>query len=208
MKLLQIRTGSIQEYRSSRTAWTSAIRKMPFGGSVTVSVLGIEGDDQADKVNHGGADKAILCYAREHYERWSQELGSSAPLEGTLGENFELGGATEEVVCIGDIFQIAGAVMQISQPREPCWKPAQLHGLPHLTSHILKTGRTGWYLRVLQGGTVRAPADTNLLERPHPLWTVARATRVMHFEKDASLRADLAHLEGLSPAWKDALSRK
>ena len=73
---------------------------------------------------------------------------------------------------------------------------------------ILKSGRTGWYLRVLQGGTVRAPADTNLLERPHPLWTVARATRVVHFEKDASLRADLAHLEGLSPAWKDALSRK
>ena len=208
--LLQIRVGSVQEYSEARISggsdtWTSAIRKSPIAGSVTVTSLGIEGDEHADTLNHGGPDKAILCYAREHYASWSQELGPNAPPPGTLGENFEIGGASEDEICIGDTFEVAAIVVQVSQPRQPCWKPALLHDFAQLTAQILKTGRTGWYLRVLQGGIVNAPAPVRLLERPHPDWTVARATRVMHFQKDAGLRAELAGVPALSTAWKAKL---
>jgi MOSC domain-containing protein YiiM len=213
--LLRIRTGRVQEYSDAPAAsetrftasekWASAISKNPVEGTVTITPLGIEGDEHADLQHHGGPEKAILCYSREHYASWSQELGPIAPPPGTLGENFEIGGTSEDEICIGDTFEIGGIVVQLSQPRQPCWKPARLHKLAQLTAQILKTGRTGWYLRVLQGGSVAAPAPIHLIERPHPEWTVAHATRVMHFEKDARLRADLAEVEALSAAWKAAL---
>jgi len=206
MTLLQIRAGRVQEYSDSRLGmWTSGINKGPVSGAATVTALGVEGDEHADLVNHGGLDKAILCYAREHYTKWSEELGTGAPPAGTLGENFEIGDANEESVCIGDIFQIGSAVAQISQPRQPCWKPALLHSLPQLPAQILKTGRTGWYVRVLQEGVVDAPAPILLIERPHPKWTVARATRVMHFDKDTHTQAELAGVDALSAAWKTEL---
>jgi MOSC domain-containing protein YiiM len=208
MTLLQMRAGRVRVYPGTSggtETWTSAIDKQPVSGSVTITPLGIDGDEHGDPVNHGGPDKAILCYAREHYAKWSEELGAVAPPPGTLGENFEIGGRNEEEVCIGDIFQLDGVMLQISQPRQPCWKPGRLHRVAQLAARILKTGRTGWYLRILQGGIVTAPAPLHLLERPHPEWTVARATRVMHFEKDPAVLAELAGVGALSAAWKAAL---
>jgi MOSC domain-containing protein YiiM len=206
--LVQVRVGRVRKYAAdprSGEEWTSAIGKMPVSGPVVVSDMGIDGDQQADRINHGGLDKAILCYPREHYAKWAGALGSDAPETGTLGENFEIEGASEKDVCVGDVFQIGGVMVQISQPRQPCWKPAMLHGLPNLTALILKTGRTGWYLRVLQGGSLVAPQPLLLRERPHAEWNVARATRVMHFERDPAMRADLAGLTALSESWKSAL---
>lgn len=105
-------------------------------------------------------------------------------------------------MCIGDTFEAGEVLLQVSQPRQPCWKPAMLHGLPSLTARLLKSGRTGWYLRVLRGGSLSAPEQVRLAERLFPDWTVARATKVMHFEKKTELRRELARLETLSEAWK------
>lgn len=210
--LLQVRVGSIQDHAVPKNvmrkvdSWKSGIRKLPLEGSVIVSPQGLDGDQQADLVNHGGKDKAILCYPREHYARWSIEFGVKAPAQGTLGENFELSGVTEDDVCVGDIFQVGEVLLQLSQPRQPCWKPAQFHGLSQLTARILKSGRTGWYLRVLTGGMLTAPDQLELVERPVPDWTVTRATQVMHFSKDPLLRRELATVEELSDAWKIDLS--
>jgi MOSC domain-containing protein YiiM len=206
MRVLRVRVGGVREYSSGE--WSSAIAKRPVHGGAAISLEGIAGDEQADRVNHGGADKAILCYAREHYLHWQSDLGDAAPQPGTLGENFETEGITEETACIGDIFRVGSAEVQISQPRQPCWKPARLHGLPRLTAQILTSGRTGWYLRVLAAGTVAAPETIHLAARPHPEWTVARANRVMHFEKHPALRAELAALEALSAAWRRELEHK
>lgn len=212
--LLQIRVGIVVEHAVPKEVarkfdtWKSGIRKAPATGPVLVTASGLDGDEQADLIHHGGNDKAILCYPRAHYEFWLAEFGEKAPGEGTLGENFELSGVSEEDVCIGDVFQFGEVQVQISQPRQPCWKPAQLHGLPHLTARILNTGRTGWYLRVLRGGMLAAPETAQLVERPCPEWSVARATRVMHFEKDAQLRGALGAVEPLSNAWKNDLRAK
>ena len=84
-----------------------------------VTKMGIAGDQQSDPVNHGGVDKAILCYAREHYTLWSHELGTKAPALGALGENFEIGEAVEEEVCIGDIVQVGEVILPISPPLAP-----------------------------------------------------------------------------------------
>jgi len=204
-ELLRIRVGRVREYPGAGGVWTSAIGKEVVESAVAVCATGIVGDEQADPVNHGGVDKAVLCYAREHYLRWSAELGGDAPEEGTLGENFEVGEMEEDGVCVGDVFRVGGVTVQVSQPRQPCWKPAALHGMPQLTAQILKSGRTGWYLRVLEGGALAAPEAFVLLERPHPEWTVARATRVMHFEKDVGLRLELARVGALSAAWRESL---
>ena len=204
MTILRIRAGKVRSYAD----WTSAIEKSPVGGGVHVHEEGLEGDEQADRVNHGGPDKAILCYARFHYDSWAHDLGASAPAQGTLGENLEVEGTSEESVCIGDTFQIGDVVLQISQPRQPCWKPAALHGMRNLTARILKTGRTGWYFRVVQTGTLQAPSTAQLVARPHPEWSVARATQVMHFVKDPMQRAELGGLAALSESWKSALADK
>lgn len=202
--LLQIRSGRARVYPGAEP-WSSAIAKDPVLGEVSISLSGVADDEQADRVNHGGPDKAILCYPREHYAFWSQELAAAAPLPGTLGENFESTGAAEEDVCVGDIIQVGGILVQISQPRQPCWKPARLHNLPLLTARILKSGRTGWYLRVLQPGPLAAPEPLLLVDRPHPQWTVARATRVRHFETDPAPRVELASLAALSEVWRSAV---
>lgn len=206
MNILRIRTGAVRQYRSGE--WTSAIAKLPIAGEATVTVRGIVGDEQADLVHHGGPDKAILCYPREHFKHWQSAFGDGAPLPGTLGENFETEGVTEDAVCIGDIFRIGGVEVEVSQPRQPCWKPARLHGLPHLTASILETGRTGWYLRVLTPGSLTAPEPLRLLARPNPQWTVARATHVRHFDKTPVLRAELAAIASLSQSWRDALAAR
>lgn len=213
MKILRIRTGRVRtrlatDAQGNPGSWTSAIEKEPVTGPVLLTTLGIEGDEQADHKNHGGPDKAILCYPREHYAKWAVEPETGAVGEGTLGENLEIGGATEAVVCVGDVFRCGEVEVAISQPRQPCWKPAQLHRLPDLTALILRSGRTGWYVRVLIGGSLRATEELDLVKRPNPGWTVARATQVMHFERDPALRAELAALPGLSESWRRALLEK
>lgn len=187
-------------------SWTTAIGKLPIAGPVMVGREGLAGDEQADRIHHGGPDKAVLCYPRAHYANWSAELGAGAIQEGTLGENLELGDATEADVCVGDRLQCGNVIFEISQPRQPCWKPARFHSRPDLTALILKTGRTGWYVRVAQSGAIEAPAELQLIERPNPDWTVARATYVMHFEKGIPLRRELMALPALSAEWKRELA--
>lgn len=210
MRIERVRLGRVREYQRPDGVWTSAIGKEPVDSAVWADGLGLRGDQQADRVNHGGVDKAILCYCRAHYAAWRAEYGERAPAEGSLGENLEITGLDEDSVCVGDRFECGegGAVLEVSQPRQPCWKPALLHGLPDLTARILRTGRTGWYVRVWRTGEVSAPVAVRLKERPHPEWTIARATEVMHFSKDPVMWRALAELPELSLAWREELRAK
>lgn len=196
-----MRAGRVRDFGT----WTSAIGKTPVTGPVSLGAEGLTGDQQADRVHHGGPDKAVLCYPRAHYEAWQLEYGENAPAPGTLGENFEVEGLAEPTACIGDIYAVGDALVQISQPRQPCWKPATFHALPNLTARILKSGRTGWYLRVLRGGSLEVPLEAVLVERPHPAWTVQRASEVMHFGKDPLVRRELGSLVELAGAWREKL---
>ncbi len=183
--------------------WTTGFYKMPVAGPVRVGPLGIEGDAVADTVNHGGADKAILCYAASHYESWNAEHPELAMGPGALAENLTISGARETDVCIGDTYQVGSCQLQISQPRQPCWKIARRWGVKTLTKEVTQTGRTGWYVRVLQSGQLHVGDEYKLLQRPKPDWTVARANDVM-FGRIADRLAvfELMNLSELAEAWR------
>lgn len=188
--------------------WTTAIFKRPVDGPVTVRPNGLAGDRQADAVNHGGPDKAICVYPASHYPSWRGDLRQAlngADFDcGAFGENVTVQGLTEDDVCVGDIYGIGPeVVVQVSQPRQPCWKLARKWQIKNLTALAIATGRTGWYFRVLNDGTVR-PSDTlTLRERRHPAWTISAANRVMH-HREGNTHA-LARLEELSDSWKVTL---
>jgi MOSC domain-containing protein YiiM len=167
----------------------------------------LDGDGQADLVNHGGPDKAVLCYAASHYPDWRAELGKPDLPHGAFGENFTIDGLTEDVVCVGDTYRLGDALVQVSQPRQPCWKLAWRWRLKELTALVEQSGRTGWYIRVLEEGEVRPGLTLTLLDRPYPAWTVTRASRVMRTRRrDPVAAGELAACELLAESWREHLA--
>lgn len=185
--------------------WVSAIIKERVDGPAFLSKTNLAGDKQGNPAVHGGPDKAVLGYGAGHYPLWLADLGIEMP-HGAFGENMTIEGLDEETVCIGDVYQIGDAVVQVSSPRSPCWKIARRWGIKTLTATVDKTGRTGWYHRVLTEGNIQAGDEVKLLERPTPDWTVMRATRVMqNRRRDIATATELARLPALADAWKQAI---
>lgn len=122
--------------------------------TIRVGPRNIEGDGQADLRNHGGIDKAVYCYPAEHRPYWQAELGYAAD-EAPFGENLSTSGITEEEARIGDIWRWGTVVMQISQPRWPCYKLVLHSGHADMIRRFVGSGRSGWYLRVLEPGIAR-----------------------------------------------------
>jgi MOSC domain-containing protein YiiM len=191
------------------SAWFSGFCKDAAAGPVALRWTNLDGDEQADLVYHGGVDKAVCCYPAAHYGPWRRELALPEMIHGSFGENFTIDGLAEPDVCIGDVWRVGSAVVQVSQPRQPCWKLARRWKIKTLTLQVQQTGRTGWYFRVLTEGVVAAGEPLALDARPHPDWTIARANRVMHVDKsDLAAAAELAVLPSLSSSWKAALTNR
>jgi MOSC domain-containing protein YiiM len=213
--IVSIQTGKAAAYRHPNQAdgngreWTTAFFKTLVDGPVRVASLGVAGDEQADRENHGGPDKAVLAYSADHYPYWREHLSLADMPHGGFGENLTIGGLTEETVCIGDTWRAGEVCFQVTQPRQPCWKMSRRWNLPDLAKQVVVNGKSGWYLRVLQEGELQADAAIELVSRPHPTWSVARASRVMHHEKhDMALAAELVSLPELSAAWREALTAR
>jgi MOSC domain-containing protein YiiM len=187
--------------------WTTGFYKMPCEGRREVSELGIEEDGQADLVNHGGVDKAVCVYPTEHYEGWSSSLGLELSL-GAFGENLSVEGMVEQDVRIGAVFACGDLLLEVSQPRQPCWKLARRWRVKDLAAQVERTGRTGWYFRVLKPGAL-GPGDVLTQIFAGSAWSVAEANRVMHQEKeDWRLAAELAQCPQLSLSWQTTLKRR
>ena len=188
--------------------WTSGIFKETISGKVFVSSTGIDGDGQADLKVHGGVDKAINVYPADHFDYWRGHIGIDFP-NGAFGENFTTIGGIEDDDCIGDIYVCGDVRLEVTQPREPCWKLARKWKLKDLSARVEKTGRTGWYFRVLQEGYLEAPFELVLSERPYPQWTLTKANEIMHHRKENwEAAASLSVCPALSAIWKEALARR
>ena len=175
-QVLSIQIGQIQEFAVAgdpADSWTSAIRKSKVSETVHVGQTGIAGDEQADLVNHGGSDKAVLAYASKHYETWNAEFADMNFEAGGFGENLTVADIDESTCCIGDTFYIGDCLLQISQPRQPCWKLSGRWNLPKLAVLVQQNGRTGWYYRVLKEGVIEAGMNIVLVDRPYPEFSVA-----------------------------------
>jgi MOSC domain-containing protein YiiM len=215
MKLLTLHRGRVTDIPATGTAdwwdkpWRTGFLKQPHSGSLQLGLTGLEGDEQADLINHGGMDKAVCVYPAEHYEHWRDALSLPDLPHGAFGENFTTQGCTEAVVCIGDVFHLGTAVVQISQPRQPCWKLARRWKIKDLSAQVERTGRTGWYFRVLTPGCVSAVETAALQHRPHPEWPVSLANEIMHHRKeDLPAAAALAACAALSASWRSSLAAR
>lgn len=205
VRIAGLQAGLPRRLHDAQGEWRTAVGKLPIR-SAHIGAAGLAGDAVADTVNHGGPDKAVLAYAAAHYPVWIQEAGRPLPF-GAFGENLTLENADETSVCIGDIWAAGAARLQITQAREPCYKPGRYWDLPQLLDRMIATRRTGWYLRVLAPGAVAAGAEMVLLDRPAADWPVARAYAVFTARKTAPRPAALlAACPGLSARWRQRLN--
>lgn len=187
--------------------WESGMFKNAVHDKKWLSKTGLEGDEVADKKNHGGPEKAIFAYPTKHYQYWKEELQIPIGI-GAMGENIAVT-QDEDSICIGDVYQFGDAIIQVSQPRRPCWKPARRFRVIDFSLRIQNTGRTGWYFRVLQEGFVQEKQELSLIERPYPNWTIATCNEVMYRKKDdLDLARQLASCKFLAPNWKESIEKR
>ena len=184
----------------------SAISKAPHSGRVSITRLGIVGDEHADTVHHGGPDKALHHYPFDHYARWRQELDHvDLNAVGTFGENISTLGFAEDDVCIGDRFRFGSVLVEVSQARKPCWKQGDRLNWAALPKLMIAEGRSGWYYRVIEEGEAEVGDTLNLVERPLTDWTVRRVFDLIvagrHPQDKAAFRA-LADMDVLFDGWR------
>ncbi|MNO43352.1 6-N-hydroxylaminopurine resistance protein [compost metagenome] len=201
-------TGTAQPF--TRPGSRSGIDKQPRAGVLEVTLLGVEGDEQGDLRVHGGIEKAIHHYPREHYPTWQAELGEHPLLSkpGAFGENFSSVGWREADVCLGDRIRVGTALLEVSQGRMPCWKLNDRFDVAQMALRVQQSGRTGWYYRVLEAGQVQAGDTLQVVERQYAEWSVARLSAVLF---DKRLEPELLHeclALPLVPSWRKTLERR
>jgi len=185
--------------------FTTGIYKQPIFGRIHLATENLDGDGQGDLSVHGGPDKAVCVYAAEHYPLWREELGLPECGPSWCGENFSVEGQNETGVCIGDTYRVGTAVVQISQPRAPCWKLGRRWNRLDMPRLVLASGRTGWYLRVLEPGDVGCGDTLTLVERPFPQWTIDAVNAVAYSRGrrvNVAAARELARCPVLAKGWR------
>ncbi|MBV7506649.1 MOSC domain-containing protein [Bacillus sp. sid0103] len=201
--------GSKEAKNPMEREWTSAIFKEPVQEPVWVGRTGLTGDGQWDTEHHGGPEKAVFAYAFENYTYWQKELENYKITAGGMGENLVMEHLTEEMISIGDTFQIGEAVVQVSQPRQPCWKPARRFNVKTLALLLQNTGKTGWYFRVLKEGYIEKGQTFTLVDRSYPQWTIQKCNQVIHAkEQNFEDIFELSKCELLAPGMRETLAKR
>jgi MOSC domain-containing protein YiiM len=209
MELLAISLAVPKQVEYNQRWISTGIYKEPVSHPVRATALGLEGDVQVDRKNHGGQDKAIYAYTVENYRFWEQELNRGSLPYGQFGENFTVTGLPDEAVHIGDLFRIGPILVQVTQPRVPCFKLGLKMGDPLFVNAFLRSGRAGFYLRVLEEGEV-SPGDTitrirmdeTRLTLRDAMLALVKGPR-QHEIIDRALRID-----ALSEAWREDLEKR
>lgn len=210
MNLLSVNVSPIRVVSlEGREVWTG-IFKQPVEGRVRVRRLGLFGDIQADRRHHGGLEKAVYAYPFEHYASWREELGEARDFPpGQFGENLTVTGMLEEEVCIGDVYRVGEALLQVSEPRQPCFKLGIKMGRPDILRPFVQTGRVGFYLRVLEEGSVGAGDPIHLVERDPVGFSVrAMSDLVLLNVGDLASAERALRIESLSPYLRNGLSQR
>lgn len=204
MKLISVNVGLPRTIIWKGRPVTTGIFKEPVEGPVMLRRLNLAGDKQADLSVHGGLGKAAYVYPAEHYVYWQQEFPGMQLPWGMFGENLTTQGLLEEVIHIGDRLRIGLAEVMVTEPRMPCYKLALKFGRDDIIKRFLQSGRSGFYLAVLQEGEVKAGDPIKIIQRdPHQV-TVADIVRLYVQEKDnLELLRRAVQVEALSAGWRD-----
>ncbi|WP_257008128.1 MOSC domain-containing protein [Bacillus sp. FJAT-45350] len=206
IKSINVAKPMVMVYKGSEIE--TAINKKPIEGPVYLSSQNLEGDGQGDLVHHGGEDKAICVYSYDHYSFWEDAIGKSIG-EAAFGENITVEGLYEKDIFIGDIFELGEAVIQVSQPREPCSKIGMKHNRSEFAKDILAKGFTGFYCRVLKEGIVSKENKLLLSERNNHKVTIEFANNIMfHNTEDKEALTKLLSVSELSNNWRETLQKR
>lgn len=182
--LLSVRTGKVRPFGGVKLR--SAINKHTRQGLVEVTELGLVGDEQ-QYVMHGGVDKALHVYCESHYAKWNDLVPGRNHLfvVGGFGENLSFSSLHEGNVCIGDKFRLgAEVIVQVSEPRQPCYKLGHRFEYNKMSRLVQDNGMTGWYFRVLKPGFIQEGDELVFIERMHPQWSLNRVQKFLYREVD------------------------
>lgn len=199
-----------EQVTASGRSFFTGYHKIPQKNSVFLHKTHFEGDGVGDTVHHGGFDQAVCVYPYEYYEKWNAELQLDTPLVvPSFGENITPQGFLEDDVCIGDVIQMGEAVVQITQPRQPCNTLASILCRPDMIKRVVDTGRTGYYLRVLKEGFVTA-GDVMVRIEKHPAGiSVTEANQIKYgFEKNHAKIQRLIEVKELAENMRQSLLKK
>ena len=177
----------------------TGIWKFPVEGAVEVRGVNVAGDDQADRTVHGGPDKAVYAYAREDIDWWEGELETTLP-DGVFGENLTLRGVDVTGALIGERWQIGSVLLEVSEPRFPCWKLGVRFGDPKMLKRFAAARRPGAYLRILEEGRLAAGETVDVVSRPDHDVTIAAFAHAF-LEDRSQLRRLL--IPEVSQDWRD-----
>jgi MOSC domain-containing protein YiiM len=153
---------------------------------------------------HGGPEKAVYGYASDHFPAWAARFPHLSFTAGRMGENLTIAGLTEQDVCVGDVHRMGTVLLQVCQPRQPCFKFNLLHGDEQVSTAMIKSLQSGWYYRVLQPGALSAGDAVTLDARPNPDFAFPRLVEIVYRKRGA--RADLlrmTEMEGLASQWRE-----
>ncbi|MFC7391438.1 MOSC domain-containing protein [Scopulibacillus cellulosilyticus] len=175
---------------------------------VFLSKEGFKGDGVADLKHHGGPDRAVCVYPYEHYSFWEEEFNVPFP-SSSFGENLTVSNMLERDVCIGDIYQVGDAVIQVTQGRIPCSTISKRMNLPSLLNRIVEEGYTGYLCRVIKEGTIRYDSDIMLLESHPNQVTVLFSNQIyFHHPEDVEGIKKILAVEELANVWREKLLKR
>jgi MOSC domain-containing protein YiiM len=201
-------TGTARPFNGAET---SAIAKRPREGRVQVLGEGLAPDEQADRSVHGGPEMALHLYPLDHHDWWRGQIGEHPALDepGGFGSNLAVTGLLEDDVHIGDRFRLGSALVEVSQPRQPCWKIEHRFGHKGMVAKIIATGRSGWYFRVIEPGEVAAGDSLERIAMGAADWSIARVFRALVAGKASQEElAELAELATLTPRLREKAAAK
>lgn len=203
-RVISVNVGDIRVVEFHGEEVTTAIWKHPVADRVAIRGVNLDGDDQADRTVHGGPDKAVYAYAREDYDFWrAHESFDTAP--GLFGENLTTEGLDLSSAVAGERWSVGSTVLEVAQPRLPCFKLGIRVGDPRFLKRFLAALRMGAYLRVVREGDVGAGDEVTLLSRPAHGMTLREMTLAL---RDPDQAARLREIPRLPDFWRQLADRQ
>src|SRR6516164_2629463 len=198
-KLLSINIGSVREFEYNGHPAKSAIWKSPAVGRIAARGVNLAGDDQADRKAHGGPDKVVYAYAVEDTRWWQQEIGRSLAY-GEFGENLTTEGIEVNDAIVGERWQIGTIVLEVSEPRIPCWRLGVRMNDKTFPRRFTEAMRPGAYFRLVVEGEIGAGDEIRVVERPDHGLTIRDVFRI--YTRDRGEVPRLLRVPRMSESWK------
>lgn len=208
MRVLSVNVGAPRQVRVGNELVLTSIFKSAVSGRVAVRQHNIEGDRQSDLTVHGGPYKAVYCYPGEHYDYWREQLPDAELDPGVFGENLTTEGITEDSVWIGDQYRVGSALLQVTQPRMPCFKLGIRFARPDMVKRFWQSGRSGIYFSIMEEGELAAGDPIELVARGAEEVSVTNVVRLYRGDESSEELLGRALRAPLWGSWKRELRER